>query len=92
LGSSSVATLANGATTKLPEQILPATAILDEAERIPSELRGVFVAEWQKKEEKKYVRERRVRDLAHELKASAPLNEERADFDNKTEVLPDEQI
>src|SRR4051794_35374777 len=70
-----VSTLANASTLPLPEGILPATLILDESEQISSDLRGVFVAEWQKKDQRKYIRERRVRDLAHELKASAPLDE-----------------
>ena len=88
-----VSTLANARAVPLPEAILPATAILDESEQVSSDLRDVFVAEWQKKDEKKYIRERRVRDLAHELKSSAALDEQQdADPSVKVELLPDEEI
>ena len=88
-----VSTLANTSAATLPEEILPATAILDESEQMSSDLREVFVAEWQKKDEKKYIRERRVRDLAHELKSSTPLDDEQdADPSVKLELLPDEEI
>lgn len=88
-----VSTLANASAVPLPDEVLPATAILDESEQMSSELRDVFVDEWQKKHEKKYVRERRVRDLAHKLKSFAPLDEEQAaDPSVKLEPLPDEEI
>jgi hypothetical protein len=88
-----VSTLANASVVPLPEEILPATAILDESEQVSSDLREVFVAEWQQKDEKKYIRERRVRDLAHELKSSAPLYEQQdADPSFKVELIPDEEI
>ena len=63
----SVATLANIGTTVIPDDLLPATTILDETEMVSTELRAVYQAEW-KMEDKKYLRERRLRDLTHELK------------------------
>jgi hypothetical protein len=77
-----VATLANVGVAHIPEELIPATTILDETEMVPSELRSVYQAEW-KPGEKRFLRERRLRDLTHQIKAGAPL---------KIEVLPDEDI
>ena len=83
-----VATLATAGLANIPEEIMPASSILDETELVPSELRLIF-QDW-KPSDKKYLRERRIRELTHQLKGSEPM--EFLDSKAKIEVLPDEQI
>jgi hypothetical protein len=86
-----VATLANAGVAKIPENLIPATTILDETEMVPSELRTIYQSEW-KPWDKKYKRERRIRELNHKLKASMPLGSELAAAEGKIAMLPDEDI
>lgn len=86
-----VATLANVRAAAIPNDLLPATAILDETEMVPSDLRAVYQAEW-KSGDKKYQRERKLRELAHRLKASEGVGLDPLVTTTKIDVLPDEYI
>ena len=70
-------------------ELLPATTLLDETETVPSELRAVYQTEWNPKT-RKYLRERRLRELAHELKAAQV--QRTLPTDAQIDVLPDEDI
>jgi hypothetical protein len=67
-----VATAAQAGILELPDDILPATAIIDETESGATDLREIVVEKWRQPGEKKYMRARRLRDLVHELKAGRP--------------------
>lgn len=67
-----VATAAQAGILELPDEVLPATAIIDETESGATELREIVVERWNQPGERKYMRERRLRDLVHELKSSRP--------------------
>lgn len=87
----SVATLANIGVASIPNEVLPATAILDEAEMVSSELREVYQSEW-KPSEKKYLRERRLRELVHQLKTTEGESLDSLIYTSKIDILPDELI
>ena len=80
----SVATLVNVGGGNLPDELLPATTILDETEYMPAELRAIF-REQPHPDEKRYQRERRIRDLIHTLKASTSSTD--MSFDENIEVV-----
>ena len=67
-----VATLANVGVAAIPNELLPATTILDETEMVSNELREVYERQW-KPGDRKYQRERRLRELAHQLKIGEGL-------------------
>jgi len=87
-----VATLAHTVSAAIPDDALPATSILDESAQIPSELRSIFVEAWQKGGQRPYLRERCVRDLVHDLKASSPAGDAAIASTEKVELLVDESI
>jgi hypothetical protein len=87
----SVAALMNVGAVNLPDEILPATTVLDETEMVPSELRAAYQAVYNP-EEKPFLRERKLRELAHQLKSSAPLSDEAPGAEMKIDVLPDEDL
>jgi hypothetical protein len=87
----SVAALVNVGAVKLPDEILPATTVLDETEMVPSELRAAY-QEVYVPNEKPFLRERKLRDLAHQLKSYAPLNDEPIGPESKIEILPNEEF
>jgi hypothetical protein len=64
-----VATATQAGLLELPEDVLPATAMLSETEPVVAELRNVVVERWDVPGEKKYMRHRRLRELVHGLKA-----------------------
>ena len=72
-------------------ELLPATTILDESEMVPSEICKVYHAEW-KPGDKKYQRERRLRELTHELKAGEEAMLDHSVAMGKIDILPDEYI
>lgn len=86
-----VATLANAGLATIPGDLIPATAILDETEMVPNELRAIYNAEWDPNE-KKYLRERRLRDQIHQLKSSEGEGLEPLSPSTKILVLADEAI
>ena len=86
-----VATLANVGVAAIPPELLPATTILDETEMVPSELRAVYRAEW-KPGDKKSQRERRLRELTHQVKAGEGAGLDPLVTTAKIDVLPDEYI
>ena len=86
-----VATLVNVGELNVSNELLPATTILDESEMVPSEIRKVYHAEW-KPGDKKYQRERRLRELTHELKAGEEAMLDHSVAMGKIDILPDEYI
>jgi hypothetical protein len=86
-----VATLANVGAAVIPNELLPATTILDETEMVPSELREIYY-KGLNPDDKKYQRERRLRDLAHELKAGEGTSLDPLVTAAQVDVLPDEYI
>jgi hypothetical protein len=58
---------------------------------VPSELRAAYQTVYDPNE-KPFMRERKLRDLAHQLKSSVPLTDEPTGAEVKIEVLPDEDI
>jgi hypothetical protein len=85
-----VATLANIGIAAIPDDLVPATSILDETEAVPKELREIYQAEW-RPADKKYLRERRLRELAHQLKGEQ-VDRHLEAIEVKVDVLPDEDI
>ena len=86
-----VATLANVGELTISNEILPATTILDEIEMVPSEIREIYRAE-SKPGDKKYQRERRLRELTHQLKAGEGAMSDHSAPMEKIDILPDEYI
>ena len=70
-----VATLAITGEANLPDELIPATTILEEAELVPGEIRSIYEKDF-KLGEKPFLQIRKVRDLAHQLKSSKPLTGE----------------
>ncbi len=86
-----VATLANVGELDTSNELLPATTILDENEMVPSEIRAHYQAEWHPKD-KKYQRERRLRDAIHQLKTGEGATFGPLGATEKVDILPDEYI
>jgi hypothetical protein len=86
-----VATLANIGVAAIPDDLIPATTILDETEAVPRELREIYQSEW-RPTDKRYLRERRLRELAHQLKVDEQGDPRLAVGGVKVDVLPDEAI
>lgn len=86
-----VATLVNVGELDISNERLPATTILDESEMVPSEIRELYHAEW-KPGDKKYQRERRLRELTHQLKAGEGAMLDHSVAMEKIDILPDEYI
>ena len=86
-----VATLANVGERNISNELLPATTILDESEMVPSEIRAHYQAEWNPKD-KKYLRERRLRDAIHQLKTGEGAAFGPSETMEKIDILPDEYI
>ncbi len=85
-----VAAVAYTGTAQLPEEALPATLILGETDIIPNELRAIFRKAWDPNE-KRYIRERKLREIVHQLKFSVGDNEG-IDPAGKLEITLDEQF
>ncbi|MGK9046678.1 hypothetical protein KXR63_04820 [Stutzerimonas chloritidismutans] len=86
-----VATLANAGLANIPEDLIPATTILEESEMVPHDLRAIYAESWDPSE-KQYIRERRLRDQVHQLKASEDYSSDITALPIKIEFLPDEAI
>ncbi|NNB56175.1 hypothetical protein [Pseudomonas fragi] len=86
-----VATLANAGLASIPEDLIPATTILEESEMVPHDLRAIYLESWNP-HEKQYIRERRLRDQIHQLKSSEDHGSEMSPMPIKIEFLPDEVI
>ena len=86
-----VATLVNVGELDISNELLPATTILDESEMVPSEIRKLYRAEW-KPGDKKYQRERRLRELTHQLKVGEGAMLDHSVAMEKIDILPDEYI
>lgn len=86
-----VATVAYSGATVLPEEALPATLILGELDLIPSELRRIFQGNWDPKE-KKYIRNRKMREIVHKLKVAESIDYEGSGAAGKLDIGPDEQF
>jgi hypothetical protein len=79
-----VATLAITGKTNLPEELIPATTILEESNLVSQEIRSIYEQEVDFNE-KPFLQARRLRALTHKLKSSQPMIEEPLDFDVDTE-------
>ena len=86
-----VATLANAGLATIPEDLIPATTILEESEMVPHDLRVIYMESWNP-HEKQYIRERRLRDQIHQLKSSEDHGSDMSPIPIKIEFLPDEVI
>lgn len=86
-----VAALANVGEVAVPEELLTATTILDETEMVSRELRDIFEAE-ANHGGRKYQRERRLRELAHNLKSADGQSLSALVPDSRVELLPDEDF
>ena len=86
-----VATLANVGERDISNELLPATTILDESEMVPSEIREHYQEEWNPKD-KKYQRERRLREAVHQLKTGEGARFDHSVTIEKIDILPDEYI
>jgi hypothetical protein len=75
----------------IPTELLPATTILDEMEKVPTELRTVYQRQW-RPGDRKYQRERRLCDLTHQLKAAEGVSLDPLSTTGKFDILPDEDI
>ncbi len=84
-----VAGIGSGATS---DDALPATLFLDEREQVPSELREVVTREWNMEGKKTYQKERRIRELVHEAKASRASDEAPAGAADPAGTPEDERI
>ena len=86
-----VATLAIAGRASLPDELIPATTILEESEWVPGEIRAVYEREV-KLSDKPFLQVRRVRDLTHQLKSSRLLAGEPLVADVELELVPEEEI
>lgn len=83
-----VATLAIAGEANIPEELIPATTILDEAELVPAEIRATYEKNLIPNE-KPFLALRKVRELTHQLKAAIPSQVEPIDLE--VEIDPDEE-
>ena len=67
-----VRTAAQAGMIDFPEGVLPAIVLLDEAEPTGTDCRDLVAERWLQPGERRYMRERRLRDLVHEIKAMKP--------------------
>ena len=86
-----VATLAIVGRASLPDELIPATTILEESELVPGEIRAIYEREV-RLSDKPFLQVRRVRDLTHQLKSSRPLAGEPLVADVELELVPEEEI
>ena len=86
-----MATLVNVGELDISTELLPATTILDESEMVPSEIREHYQEEWNPKD-KKYQRERRLREAVHQLKTGEGGMFGHPAAMEKIDILPDEYI
>lgn len=84
-----VATLAITGKAEIPEELIPATTILEESYFVPGEIRAAFESEVDFNE-KPFLQIRRVRDLTHKLKSSKPMTEEPLDVEVDLEATEEE--
>jgi len=88
-----VATLANINLPGGRDTVLPSNFILQESESIPTQLRAIVAEEWDSTNRKRYLKNRRIRDLVHEAKTHtlARAGVETHD-DEMEEIVADEDI
>jgi hypothetical protein len=71
-----VATLAQVGNIRVSEEALPAMFLLSEADMIPAAWRENIAKLFSDKSQKRYVIDRRIRELVHDLKNSTALSDE----------------
>ena len=86
-----VATLAIAGKTNIPEELIPATTILEESELVPGEIRTIYENQVNF-DDKPFLHARKVRDLTHKLKSSKPLAEEPLEDDDYLDLADEEGI
>lgn len=85
------ATLAVVGRANLPAELIPATTILEESERVPDEVRAIYEKEVNLSD-KPFLQMRRLRDLTHQLKSSGPLAGEPLEAGVELGLVPEEDI
>lgn len=70
-----VATLAIAGKANIPDELIPATTILEESELVPVAIRAIYEKEV-KVSDKPFLQLRKVRDLTHQLKFNKPMQVE----------------
>jgi hypothetical protein len=85
----SVATLAFTGRASIPEELIPATTILEEGELVPGEIRAVYEKEL-KPSDKPFLLARKVRELTHQLKSSKPIQNEPLETDVDLDLIDEE--
>jgi len=86
-----VATIAITGQVNIPEELIPATTILEEAEMVPGEIRAVYEKDV-KPTDKPFLLVRKVRDLTHKLKSSKPMQVEPLDAEDYLDLTVEEGI
>jgi hypothetical protein len=84
-----VATLAIAGTANIPEELKPATTILDELELVPTEICTIY--EEVNLGDKPFLQVRRVHELTHRLKSSEPLAVEPQKGEGDVELATEEE-
>lgn len=81
-----VATLAISGQANIPEELIPATTILEENEAVSDEIRAVYERDF-KPTDAPFLIARKVRDLSHKLKSSIPMLDEPLDTRSDLEAI-----
>jgi hypothetical protein len=88
---SCVATLAITGQANIPDELIPATTILEESEIVRGEIRAIYEKEF-KIDDKPFMIQRRVRELTHQLKSSWPLQVEPLEAEVELDLINEEDI
>lgn len=86
-----VATLAITGQANIPDELIPATTILEESEAVPGEIRAVYEKEVNLGD-MPFLRVRKLRDMTHKLKSSKPLQAEPLAAEVGLELLTEDDI
>ncbi len=88
-----VSTLAQMGTKPLPDGTMPAVLLIGDALAIPQELRDMVTKELVDHKQKRYLIDRKIRDLVHNMKSSwEETSDDKARATNFVDVTPDEAI
>ena len=86
-----VATLGFTGQANIPDELIPATTLLEETELVPETIRAVYEKEFNL-EEKPFLMVRKVRELTHQLKSSKPMQTEPLTGSDKLDLENEEDI
>jgi hypothetical protein len=85
-----VATLAIIGNANIPDELIPATTLLEESEVVPGEIRAIYEREINLGD-KPFLQIRKVRDLTHLLKSSKPVESEAIEAEVDLEISAEEE-